>query len=173
MSQSHKVIGSSKSGRTCTHNGNLFTGSRQFLFYQFRVNIVFFAELVHGVGQITMNFSLRNSFVQLFPTATHLTVEVTNTSDCSRDRIIAQSQFKRFIQTIFLNQVDISRNIHVQRTAIFAQRHIQRFASTRMASFFPDMFLVFMTEISQGSKNGIWCSLPQSANSRVFYCSTQ
>ena len=123
MPQTHQVEGGCQPGRPAPHDGYSLSGGGQFLVDHLPVNLILFPQLIHGIGQITMDLSLRHRLIQHLTPAAHLAMEVADPAYRAGQRIIPQRELKGILPPLLLDQLDISGDVHMQRTAVFTQRH--------------------------------------------------
>ena len=90
-------------------------------------------------------------------------MEVTYSAHRAGKGIVAQGQLERLFNSPFFEQLQVSRYVHVERAAVFAERHEELLTHAGLAPFLNDMFLVIFPEVAKGRQNGVGARLPETA----------
>ncbi len=110
-----------------------------------------------------MDFAHVDGLVERGATATLLARMLADAARGGRQRIVEHHQLEGVIEPVFLEQLEVAGDVHVEGTGILARREHQRLADARPASPLADVFFVFVAEISQRGQRRIRRRLAESA----------
>ena len=122
-----------------------------------------------GVGDVTVDFAHVDGFVQRGATATLFAGILADAARGGRQGIIEQHQLEGVVEPVFLEQLEVAGDVHVQRAGVLAGREHQRLANARPASPLADVFFVFVAEISERGQRRVRRGLAESAQRGGFH----
>ncbi len=74
-------------------------------------------------------------------------MEIADASHRSGKGIVSEGELKGFLDLSFLKELEVPRDIHMQRAAILTECHKQTLAHSRLAAALLDVLLVFFPEV--------------------------